>query len=51
MSFEIWEAARFKEGGRYLVTWCLNENAGTITLLEFVDSKYPKDFREFHFDE
>lgn len=38
-------------GGRYLVTWVINENAGTLTLLEFIDSKYPKELRGFHFDE
>lgn len=37
--------------GRYLATWVVRENAGTVTLLEFIDSRYPKALREFHFDE
>lgn len=49
---EISEIRRFPVyGGRYLVTWIINENAKTLTLLEFIDSKYPKELRTFHFDE
>lgn len=37
--------------GRYVVTWIINEDAKTLTLLEFLDSKYPQTLREFQFDE
>lgn len=38
-------------GGRYLVTWLLIEAQKTAILLEFVDSKYPKELRQFQVDE
>ncbi len=38
-------------GGRYLVTWIIDDVASTVTLVEFIDSKYPKTLREFKFDE
>ena len=38
-------------GGRYLVTWTLDDRAGVVTLLEFIDSKYPKTPPRFQFDE
>jgi hypothetical protein len=38
-------------GGRYLATWIVHENAKLVTLLEFIDGKYPKALREFHFEE
>ena len=37
--------------GRYRVTWIVNHPAKTVTLLEFIDSKYPRELREFRFDE
>ena len=37
-------------GGRYFATWIIDEKGQTVTLLEFIDSKYPPTFREFHFD-
>ncbi len=38
-------------GGRFVVTWAINEVAVTLTLLEFLDSKYPQNLRGFFFDE
>jgi hypothetical protein len=37
--------------GRYLVTWAISDNEKTLTLLEFIDSKYPKQLREIFFDD
>ncbi len=37
--------------GRYAATWSIDENARFVTLLEFIDSRYPQELREFHFDE
>ena len=37
-------------GGRYAATWTIDENARLVTLLELIDSKYPQELREFHFD-
>lgn len=34
-------------GGRYLVTWTTDETKKVITLLEFIDSKYPRQLRQF----
>lgn len=34
--------------GRYLVTWTTDELKKLVTLLEFIDSKYPRQLREFH---
>lgn len=33
--------------GRYLVTWTTDEVKKIITLLEFIDSKYPRQLRQF----
>lgn len=38
-------------GGRYSVTWLVNHIIRTITLISLTDSKYPKQLRQFHFDE
>lgn len=38
-------------GGRYVITWIINENVKSLTLLEFIDSKNPKELRAFYFDE
>jgi hypothetical protein len=38
-------------GGRYSVTWLLLEAQKTAILLEFVDSKYPKELRQFQYDD
>jgi hypothetical protein len=37
--------------GRYLATWKVDDKANLVILLEFLDSKYPKNLREFSFDE
>lgn len=37
--------------GRFAVTWIVNDEARTLTLLEFLDSKYPPALRTFHFDD
>lgn len=34
-------------GGRYLATWLTIESQKTVLLLEFIDSKYPQQMREF----
>jgi hypothetical protein len=34
--------------GRYLLTWTTDETKRLVTLLEFIDSKYPKELRHFH---
>ena len=33
--------------GRYLVTWTTDESKKLITLLQFIDSKYPRQLRQF----
>lgn len=38
-------------GGRYLATWLVIEAQKTAVLLEFIDSKYPKELRTFQFDD
>lgn len=37
-------------GGRYLATWIVIEAQRTAILLEFIDSKYPKELRSFQTD-
>jgi len=34
--------------GRFLATWTTDEAKKLVTLLEFIDSKYPKQLRQFH---
>ncbi len=34
--------------GRYLATWVTQEKQMIVTLLEFIDSKYPKSLRQFN---
>lgn len=34
--------------GRFLITWTTNQEKNLVTLLEFLDSKYPKQLRQFH---
>lgn len=34
--------------GRYLATWTTDQVKQLVTLLEFIDSKYPKQLRQFH---
>lgn len=38
-------------GGRFSISWLLIEAQKTAVLLEFIDSKYPKELRQFQFDE
>ena len=46
---EISEIRRFPlYEGRYLATWLTIESQRTIILLEFIDSKYPKQLRQYH---
>ena len=33
--------------GRYLATWTTDEEKKIVTLLEFIDSKYPRQLRQF----
>lgn len=37
--------------GRYYVTWLLIEAQKTVLILEFIDSKYPKQLRQFQVEE
>jgi hypothetical protein len=37
--------------GRYIMTWIIDDKARTVTLLEFIDSKYPRNLRGVQFDE
>ena len=38
-------------GGRYSVTWLVDDELNLVTLTEFLDSKYPQNLREFKFDD
>lgn len=38
-------------GGRFLATWLTIDAQKSVVLLEFIDSKYPKQMREFHMTE
>jgi len=38
-------------GGRYFATWVIDEVALTVTMLEFMDLKYPQSLRTFQFNE
>ena len=38
-------------GGRYLATWLVIEAQKTAILLEFIDSKYPKELRQVYFED
>ena len=38
-------------GGRYLATWLVIEAQKAAILLEFIDSKYPREWRHFQFDD
>lgn len=31
--------------GRYFATWVINEKSRAVTLLEFIDTQYPKELR------
>ncbi len=45
---EILGARRFPlYDGRYMVTWTTDEKKKIVTLLEFIDSKYPRQLRQF----
>ncbi len=37
--------------GRYSATWIIDEASRNVTMLEFRDSKYPVDLRNFQLDE
>jgi len=37
--------------GRYIVTWIIDDKARIVTLLEFIDSMYPRNLRGVQFDE
>lgn len=37
--------------GRFVATWLVIEASKTAILLEFIDSKYPKELRTVHSDE
>lgn len=37
--------------GRYFATWLIIEVQKTAILLEFIDSKYPKELRQVHLDD
>lgn len=37
--------------GRFLANWFINEHARSVIILNLFDSKYPRDLREFKFDE
>lgn len=34
--------------GRFLATWTTNQDKKLVLLLEFIDSKYPKQLRQFY---
>lgn len=38
-------------GGRFLATWLVIDAQRTAILLEFIDSKYPRELRQFHWDD
>jgi hypothetical protein len=42
---EISELRRFPVyAGRFQITWIINNESKTVTLLECIDSKYPRNF-------
>ena len=49
---DVSELGRFPVyGGRYSVTWFVENERKIVTLTEFNDSKYPKTLREFQLEE
>ncbi len=37
--------------GHFAATWLFNEKSRSVALLEFIDSKYPRELRSILFDE
>lgn len=51
-SDEISDLHRFPiYDGRYSITWIIDDEMKVVTIMEFLDSKYPRSFREFKIDE